>query len=171
VLPDGPASSAGLKVGDVIMEFDGQPIDEWNDLPRVVAVTPVSKKVEVIVVRGSKRKKLKVTVGTLEEPQLANAPGESRGPSVFGLSAQDLTPELAQQLGVEDGTGVVITDVRPGSPAAKADLRRGDVIVEVDRETVEDVRDLRSKLESGDDRVLMLISRGDATLFIPMKRD
>jgi serine protease Do len=170
VLPDGPAKSAGLKVGDVIMEFDGHAIAEWNDLPRVVAVTPVGKKVDVIVVRGSKRKKLRVAVGTLEEPQLADSPGESRGPSVFGLSAQDLTPELAQQLGVEEGTGVVITDVRPGSPAAKADLRRGDVIVEVDRSPVTDVGDLRSKLEGADERVLMLISRGDATLFIPMKR-
>jgi serine protease Do len=71
---------------------------------------------------------------------------------------------------VEEGTGVVITDVRPGSPAAKADLRRGDVIVEVDRSPVTDVGDLRSKLEGADERVLMLISRGDATLFIPMKR-
>jgi serine protease Do len=153
------------------VEFDGQRIDEWNDLPRVVAGTPVDKKVDVIVVRGSKSKKLKVSVGTLEEPQIANAPGEpGGGPSVFGLSAQDLTPELAQQLGVEEGSGVVITDVQPGSPAAKADLRRGDVIVEVDRQPVENVGDLREKLGQTDDRVLMLISRGDATLFIPMKR-
>jgi serine protease Do len=170
VLADGPADSAGLQVGDVIVDFDGQEIDEWNDLPRVVAATPVSKKVDVIVVRGAKRKKLRVKVGTLEEPQLVDARGESGGPSVFGLSAQDLTPEIAQQLGVEEGSGVVITDVRPGSPAAKADLRRGDVIVEVDRETVEGVGDLRSKLQGADERVLLLISRGDATLFIPMKR-
>ncbi len=170
VLPDGPADAAGLRVGDVIVEFDGQGIDEWNDLPRVVAGTPVGRKVAVIVVRGGKRTKLKVKVGTLEEPQLADSPGESGGPSVFGLSAQDLTSELAQQLGVEEGAGVVITDVQPGSPAAKADLRRGDVIVEVDREAVKNVRDLRSKLENADERVLMLISRGDATLFIPMKR-
>ena len=154
----------------MIVEFDGEEIGEWSDLPRVVARTPVSKKVEVVVVRGSKRKSLKVKVGTLEEPLLANAPGESSGSSVFGLSAQDLTPEIAQQLGVEEGTGVVITDVQPGSPAARADLRRGDVILEVDRHAVEDVRDLRAKLDSADERVLMLISRGDATLFIPMKR-
>lgn len=170
VLPDGPADTAGLQVGDVIVEFDGRQIDEWNDLPRVVAATPVEKKVDLLVVRGGKTKKLKVKVGTLEEPQLANAPGDSGGPSVFGLSAQDLTPELAQQLGVEEGSGVVITDVQPGSPAAKSDLRRGDVIVEVDRQPVGDVGDLREKLGGADDRVLLLISRGDATLFIPMKR-
>ena len=82
----------------------------------------------------------------------------------------NLTPELARQLGVDSEVGVVITDIAPGSPAAAARLQPGDVIVEVDRESIRNVEDLRDQLAKGDDSLLMLISRGEATLFIPMRR-
>jgi serine protease Do len=170
VLPDGPAASAGVEVGDVIVDFDGSAIDDWRDLPRVVAGTPVDKQVDMVVVRKGKRKSLEVSVGQLEEPELAQAKGEEPGPAQFGLRVQNLTPEIADQLGVEPGGGVVVTDVDPGSPADEAGIRRSDVIVEVDRKEVKTVSELRKRLEKADDSVLMLVRRGDATIFVPMKR-
>ncbi|MCZ6781993.1 MAG: DegQ family serine endoprotease [Proteobacteria bacterium] len=170
ILPGGPAADAGLEVGDVIVEFDGHEIGEWKDLPRVVASTPVKKPVRVTVVRKGKTKKLKVEVGVMDEPQLVHAKAEEPSSQILGLRVQNLTPELADQLGLEEDAGVVVTDVEPGSPAAEAGLRRSDVIIEVDRKEIASVSDLREQLEDADESVLMLIRRGDATVFVPVRR-
>jgi len=170
VLPDGPAKIAGIERGDVIVEFNKDPIDEWRDLPRAVAATPVDEAVQVVVVREGKRKKLSVTIGALEEPNLARADTTRTTPGVYGLRAQDLTPELAGQLGIDEDDGVVVTEVRPGSPASEAGLQRGDVIIEIEREEVKNTDDLQAKLETDDESVLVLIRRGDSTLFMTMKR-
>jgi serine protease Do len=169
VLPDGPADEAGMKRGDVIVRFDGQPIEDWKDLPRVVASTPVDKKVDVVVIRGGDEKKLRVAVGVLEEPTVT-ASSEPSTAEEWGLSVQDLTPELADQLGLDEAKGVLVTQVEPGSPADEANLRSRDVIVEVDHGEIDDVADLRQRLAEADDSVLVLIRRGDATLFVPMKK-
>jgi serine protease Do len=170
VLPDGPASDAGIERGDVIVEYAGTPIEEWRELPRVVAATGVNETVDVVVVRNGKRKTMRVKVGALEEPQLARAEDDASNPAVFGLRAQNLTPEIAEQLGVENNGGVVVTEVQPGSPADEAGLRRGDIIVEVNRNEVKDLAELREQLQASDKSVLMLIRRDDATLYVPMKR-
>ena len=174
VMPDGPAAKAGIQQRDVIREFDGQPIDDFDDLPRLVARTPVDKKVSVVLVREGKRKTLQTVVGQLDEPEItrASAPKPSEGASAFGLSVQNLTPELAQQLGLESGAGgVVVAGVEPGGPAGEAGLRRGDVIVEVDRHEVNDTRDLEKRLGETDERALLLVRRGDSQLYVPIKRE
>jgi len=169
VMAGSPAERAKLEVGDVIVEFDGEPIEEWNELPRVVAGTRVDKDVDLVVVRDGKRKTVSLNVGKMDEPHRAEeAPEES--PAAFGLRTQELTPELAEQLGVPEDAGVVIAGVEPGSPAEEAGLRRGDVILEVNRKTVANVDQLRDRLDQADDRVLVLISRGESNLFVPLKR-
>jgi serine protease Do len=171
VLPDGPASDAGVEHGDVIVQFDGKQIEDWNDLPRVVAETPVGKKVDMVVLRDGKRKKLRAKVAKLEqdeEPvQLAEAEG---GAGEFGMRVQNITPDLADQLGMDEGDGVVVTGVEPGSAAEEAGLRSGDVILEVDKKEVSDVKQLRSQLADADKSTLLLIRRGEATIFVPVKR-
>ena len=92
------------------------------------------------------------------------------GPALFGLRAQDLTDDIAQQLGVREGSGVVVTEVEPGGAADEAGLQRGDVIVEVDRKEVDSVGELAQRLEGAEDSVLMLILRGEATIYVPVKR-
>jgi len=171
VMPDGPADQAGLKRYDVIVEFDGETIEEMNDLPRAVAATPVDKKVKVVVLRDGKRKTLKATVAKMDEPretQLASARGS--GTTAFGLRVQDLTADLAQRLGVDEEHGVVITAVQPGSPAAEAGLHRQDIILEVDKQEVEDSDGLEEQLSKADDGALLLIRRGDSTLFVPLEQ-
>jgi len=171
VMPDGPADEAGIERYDVIVEFDGKPIDEMNDLPRAVAATRVGRKVDVVVLRDGKRKDLSAKVAKMEEPQetqLASAEGES-GTSAFGLRVQNLTPDLAARLGIEDDDGVVVTGVAPGSSAAEAGLRREDVILEIDKTQVDDVGTLDQQLANAEDGALLLIRRGDATVFVPLK--
>jgi serine protease Do len=171
VIPDGPAADAGIERGDVIVEFDGRPIDDWNELPRVVAATPVEKKVKVVVMHEGRRKSHRVRVGELEDPEAQKLAAAEEEPSAYGLRVQNLTPDLAGQLGVDEKQGVVVTEVEPGSPADEAKLRRGDVILEVDRGEIADVSELKQRLDAADDErgALLLIRRGDATLFVPLK--
>jgi serine protease Do len=171
VAPDGPAEKAGIKRSDIIVEFDNKPIKDLSELPRAVAETAVDKTVEVVVVRDGKRKTLRAKVGRLPQPELAELAMQSeKGPAEFGLVVQDLNPELAERLGLDTTDGVLITSVKPGSPADDAQIRRGDVILEVDRSEIQDVDDLRAQLNAADDGALFLIRRGESTIFIPIKR-
>jgi len=171
--PSGPAAEAGIERGDVIVEFDGEAISSMEELPRVVAATDVGKSVDVVVLRDGKRKSFSVKIGQLAEPELAEArSGEAPegGPARFGIAAQDLTPQIAQQLGLgDDEGGVVVTGIEDGSAASEAHLRRGDVILEVDRQAVNSVGELRKRLDDASDGVLLLIRRGDSTLYVAMK--
>jgi len=171
--PEGPAAEAGIERGDVIVRFDGDEITTMEDLPRKVAATPVGKSVKVVVLREGKEKTLSVDIGQLDEPELAAAAageGTGSGTARFGIGVQDITPQIAQQLGLDEAEGgVVITQVENGSPAEEARLRRGDVILEVDRQEVESVAELKQLLADADDGVLLLIRRGDSTIFVAMK--
>ena len=171
VMPGGPAEDAGVERGDVIVEFDGHEIEDWNDLPRVVASTRIGKKVDVLLMRDGKRKKVEVAVGVLEEAQRPVQLAKEGGATEFGLRVQNLTPDLAKQLGMSDRNGVVVTSVSPGSPASEAGIQSGDVILEVNRSTVNDVDGLRDQLARADDSALLLIRRGEATIFVPVKRE
>jgi serine protease Do len=172
VMPDGPADKAGIKRYDVIVEFDGQKIGEMNDLPRIVAATPIDKKVTVEVLRDGQRKTLSARIAKLEEPESTEVSSEEHGggsAQTYGLRVQDLTSDLANRLGVDEDHGAIITGVQPGSPADEAGLRREDIILEVDKQPVKDANELEQKLARAKGGALLLVRRGDATVFVPMK--
>lgn len=168
-----PAAQGGVKVGDVIVEFDGHKIKDSTELPLLVARTPVGKQVTVKVLRGGSTVTLEIKVGELkdeEEGPQRGAPGEEE----LGMTVQPLTPEIAESLGLSrDIKGVVVSRVEPGSPAEEAGLRRGDVILELNREPVKDVSSFRKALKAsvGKKSVLLLVRRGDNTIFIAIKRE
>jgi len=167
VIPGGPAEKAGIKRGDVIISFDGQPIKEMENLPKIVAATPPDKKVDVDVMRNGQKKTLKVQVAVLkdgEQPQVAKA-------DPLGLKVQDITPDIAQSLKLEDSDGVLVADVTGGGAAAEAGIRRGDIIAEINRSPVKNMADydrLTGDLKSGSS-VLFLIKRGGTTIYIAVK--
>jgi serine protease Do len=168
VSKEGPAEKAGVKVGDVIVEFDGKEIKESGDLPIIVARTPVEKKVRMKVLRDKKEVILTVAVGELKDEEVvATAPEKGE----LGLTVQKLTPPMAESLGLEKADGVVVTAVEPGSVADEAGIRRGDVILEVDRKpvrTLEEYRKLVASIRKGKG-VLFLVRRGESTLFLALK--
>jgi serine protease Do len=169
--PSGPAKKAGIQRGDVITAYNGQPIHEMEDLPRLVAASKPGSKADVTVLRGGSEKHFQVEVGKLKEGEQVAEGGEGEEkPSAFGLRVQNLTPELAEQLGIDETQGVVVTDVEGGSPAEHAGLRRGDVILEVNQSEVADADAFHQAMEASKDRALLLVRRGDATIYVAMKK-
>jgi serine protease Do len=168
VTKGGPAETAGIKVGDVIVEFDGKEVRDSSDLPIIVARTPVDKKITVKVLRDRKELALSAAVGEMKEEEVvASAPEKGE----LGVTVQQVTPQIAESLGIERAEGVVITVVEPGSSADDAGLRRGDLILEVDRKPVKKVADYRKavgEVKKGKG-VLFLVRRGDSTLFLALK--
>src|SRR5437762_12908352 len=173
VVKGGPAEAAGVRQGDVIVELNGAPIKEVPDLQRRAAAVTPGQPGRLKVIRERKPVALSVTVTEMpaEEPVLAGAP-EDEG---WGLSVEPLTGEAAAQLGLTIAAGLLVTDVVAGSPADKAGLRRGDVIVEVGKKPVADPATLfrtLAQLKPGD-RVLVFVQRpssGGRAEYLVMER-
>ncbi|MEW6261945.1 MAG: DegQ family serine endoprotease [Thermodesulfobacteriota bacterium] len=161
----GPAYKAGLKRGDVIVNFDGKEIKEWSDLPPIVAGTPVGSEVKVKVIREGKEKAFDVKIAELKDERLAAA--EPGGAGDLGLSVRELTPEIAQRLGLKETEGVIIAGITDGSPADESGLKPGDLIIEINRQPVKNMSDFRriaGEAKKGE-TVLFLVKRGSNTLF------
>jgi serine protease Do len=171
VEPGAPADQAGLERGDVIVEFDGKPVDEMEQLPRIVAATPVGSKVEVKALRKGKKKSFSVELGELEADERVASATREEAPGAYGLHVQNISPDVAEHLDLEDTEGVLITTVEPGSPAEEAGLRRGDVILEVNQEAVSDVGEFTTALKGSEKGALLLVRRGNAEIFVPLKRE
>jgi serine protease Do len=168
VSKDGPAEKAGIKVGDVIVEFDGKEVKDSGDLPIIVARTPVDKKVRMKVLRDKKEVILNVAVGELKEEEVvASVPEKGE----LGMTVQRVTPQMAESLGLEKPEGVVVTDVESGSAADEAGIRRGDVIVQIDRKPIRSVDEYKKSIAGirKGKGVLFLVKRGDSTLFLALK--
>jgi len=170
VMKDGPAKDAGIVTGDVIVEFDGHKLKDSNELPLMVARTKVGKTVSVKIIRNGTEQNLDVTIRELAEEGEEVAQGEPGGD--YGMTVQPLTPEIAESLGLgEDLRGVVVSAVTPGSSADDAGLRRGDVILEVNRQPVSDVRSYQKAIKgvAAGKSVLLLVRRGENTIFLALK--
>jgi serine protease Do len=162
-----PAAAAGLKRGDVIVEFDGRPVTRMDELPRAVAATPVGRKIPITVMRDGKRVTLDATITRLaEEAPRTAAAGQERGR--LGVAVQPLTPDLARELGVEPARGVVVSSVDESGPAASAGIRPGDVVVEVDHRPVTTIDELKRALDHhpGGGPFLLLIRRQGSNLYL-----
>lgn len=173
------ADKAGIKRGDVITKINGETVEDGNYLRNKVAATTPGTEVTLTVNRDKKDQNVKVTLDEFEI-EGAKASDEENSPSgdnksqqngKLGLSLQPLTQELSKTLRVPDGTkGVVVTEVDSGSPADEQGINKGDVILEINRQPVTSLEDVRSALEkSGDRSALLLISRSGQTLYVTVK--
>ena len=169
VLPGDPADKAGIKPGDIIVEFDGKPIEEMNDLPRIVAATPPGKKVKLKVIRGGKTLTLALTVKEKREEETAKVDTRDRKTPAgkLGIAVRDITPELMERYNIDEKDGVLVYNVTPDSPAHRAGIRRGDIIKEVDGKPVRNKEDLRRALKEAEDKevIMVWIKRRDTLLY------
>ncbi|MGQ4806907.1 Periplasmic serine endoprotease DegP [Candidatus Entotheonellaceae bacterium PAL068K] len=167
VIEGSPAARAGLHRGDMITMFNDTQIHDMRELPRIVAITPVGKRVKIDILRQGQRKTLTVTIAELRDPGTDPAHSAMQ----LGMQVQELTPELAQNMGLPTTEGVFVTAVESDSPAAEAGVRRGDVVFEVNRQPVRNLHDYTAVMRRQDDAtILLLIARGENTLYVALKQ-
>ena len=169
IIPGGAAEAAGIQRGDVIVKFGGKEIDEMNELPRMVAATPVGKEVEVEVLREGKPLKIKLKVGELKDEA---APAvEEKAKAELGMNVQEITPEVARQLQLKDLAGVIVTQVETGSAAEEAGVQRGDIIREINGHPIRKLADYMNAVEKvkKDEVVRLLIKRGERNLYLAFR--
>lgn len=171
-----PAERAGIKRGDIILEFNGKKVQEVGNLRNMVAQSKVGSEVSLLVLRGGKTYAFKVIIAELPRDVAESAPGmapdEPSPEGLGGLSVIELTRETARQLGLHrEERGVVIIRVEPGSVAEEAGLRKGDVIQEIDRKKIEGLKDydrIVSGLRPGNS-ALLFINRGGKRFYVSLR--
>lgn len=181
----GPADKAGIKQGDVVLDFDGKPIKEMRMLPRLVAEAPIGQKVPVTIFRKGEKRNVDVVLGELTESaeKAANKPtgkSEQSGNkqtydlSLLGLELGKLDDAKRKELNLpQDLRGVLVTEVRPDGPAAEKGLSKGDVIVEVDQKEVASPEEVAARVKDAADNgyrvVTLLVNRGGNFNWVAVK--
>jgi serine protease Do len=170
----GSADKAGLEPSDVILKFDGKTVNSSADLPRMVAQTRPGSKVTMQIWRKGAAKDVSVTVGEMPEEKVAQRAGrrDSKAGNVvarLGLTVSELSAEQRKELGI--GGGLLVEDVQ--GAAAKAGIRRGDVLMALNNQDIKSVEQLTQLLNQYDKAksVALLIRRGDGALYVPLRLD
>lgn len=172
LIEDAPAGKAGIKPGDIILEFNDTEIVEAADLPPAVGRTPVGSSAEVTVLRDGKRRTIEVEIGRLsdfrETDDSESAPASKESDTALNISVRPLTSEERAEMGLGD-QGLLVEKVGPG-PVAEAGIRPGDILLRIGRQPLSDAEQLKeavADLPRGKP-VAMQIRRGDRTLFVSL---
>ena len=168
VLSESPADRAGIRRGDVIVEFAGEEVNNASALPRMVAKAAIGKEAKVRILRNSRPQEIAVTLGEMKK-EARVAPNE-RDESGFrlGVRVRPLTKGEALRQDVKDGQGLQIIAIQPGSIALKGGLRVGDIIIEVNGKTVDTVESLRTEVVTAkkEKKMLVLVKRSGGHLYL-----
>jgi serine protease Do len=172
VVAESPADKSGIERGDIIVNFNGKNIKDSQDLPAKVAATPVGEEAKVTVLRDGKEKQLVVTVGKLssDNEHFASSSDSSKGK--WGMQLHELSPQIEEQFHLKADQGVAVVGVEPGSAAAEAGIRQGDVIVEVNRKVVASVGDVKEEIKQAEDKdhLLLLVQRQSGKFYVPLEQ-
>lgn len=172
VTDNSPASQAGLQAGDVIVSLDNVPMQNLGQLRNLIAMTTPGKTVHFQIIRDGKKQDIAMTVGELPAEVTASAqePVQEQV-GKLGFRVQNLTAEIAEQLGFKTSTGVVVTQVEPGSTAYQAGIRRGLIIRQVNRQEVKNIREFQEALNATEQnsRVLFLVQSQQGTRYIALR--
>ncbi len=165
--PGSPAAQAGLKEGDVILEFNDKPIAKANDLPAAVAQVAPGTKASLKVWRDRSEKSVAVTIGEVPNDRIAQAPAvdAARPQGKLGVAVRPLSTDEARALGADGGLLVQ----QANGPASKAGLRAGDVIVAVNGQPTRTVDELRREVNEAKGKLAVLVERQGQRVFVPVE--
>ena len=169
VSEDSPAEKAGLRQGDVIVAYRGEPVRDIGNFRNRVALTAPGSQEQLTILRDGQSKTLSVAIGKLTKDKLT-AQGPAQSADEIGLTVQTLTPQLAEQFDAKPGEGVVVTEVRTGSIAATAGIERGSVILQVNRKTVTSAAEFSRAIKNSRNgkRVLLLVRKDNVQRFVAL---
>ena len=170
VQPGTPADRAGMEVGDIVLEFDGQKVEHEQQFRRMIADTPAEKEVEIRVMREGEETLLTAVLDDLPVPDMPDREPEDE--TKLGFEARDITPEFAERYGIEDTDGVVITGVRGGTMAERL-LRPGDIVIRINIHRINNMTDYRAALREiqPGEEIVLLVRRGESTFFAELRAE
>jgi serine protease Do len=168
VTPSSPAQENGIERGDIILELNGKPVNDSNQLRNSISMMPPGTSVKLKTLRNGSERDVTVKLAEMPtETAKLNSQAEGGNQALNGVEVSNLNPEIAKELGLpSSATGVVVNGVDPSSKMAESGLRRGDVIQEVNHQSVKNVSEFQSALKKGGDEPLLLVNRGGRTLYI-----
>ena len=166
VTKNSPADKAGLKAGDVIVNYQGRPMSDTGDFRNQVALAQPGSKVEFDIIRDGKQRNISVKVDKLSDHKQA-AQESSQASEKLGIVVQTITADLTKQLGIKAGKGVIVTEVAPGSVATMAGIGRGSVILEVNRKAVNTAAEFDQAIKnSANNKVLLLVRDDEVSRYV-----
>lgn len=172
---DSPAEEAGIKQGDILIKLEGTALKDVNDLRNKIALTVPGTEVSVQLIREGKPVDLQVKIGEQPDDFGSIAQNKSTSGSLgkYGLAVQELTADLAEQLGYQGRTGVIISEVSPGSTAEQSGLKPGQLIEEVNKVTITSLEALQQAIEQSPDsgRVLLRVRSGQTSLYVVLRSE
>ena len=168
VISESPAAKAGLKPGDILLEFDGKKVEAPADLQRTVGLAQPGQEAKMKVWRDQAEKSVEVKIGEAPDDRETPQRPARATPSSLGLEVRPITPDIARQLNLKSTDGVIVARVEEGSAAGEAGVQRGDVVREINRQKVRSMADyerLTKDVKDGD-RLTVLLQRGQMSLYV-----
>ena len=167
VSPDSPAQAAGLQRGDIILEVNGKPMTDSNQLRMTISMMQPGAEAQLKVVHNGSQRELTIKLHELPTEQAENNNQTGDQQAAAGIEVANLTPDVAKQLDLPPTTtGVVVKRVNPSSPLADSGLREGDVVQEVNHQPVKNASEFYNAMHKDATNPLLLVNRGGRTLFI-----
>lgn len=171
VAEDSPASKAGLRQGDVVVAYQGEPVTDTGEFRNRISLSAPGSRQKIALIRDGKRRDVNVTIGKLTEEPAVAAQAPSQSTEELGLTVQSLTPDVAEQFGVAAGEGVLVTAVARGSIAAQAGIRPGAIVLQVNRKAVKTASEFKQAVDasSADKSVLLLVRQDDVQQYVVLR--
>ncbi len=169
VTPNSPAQHSGIERGDILLELNGKPVTDSNSLRMTISMMAPGSSINLKVVRNGSEHDMTVKLAEMptETAKVNSHDSEGTNTALEGVEVSSLNPQIAEQLNLPPSTtGVVVSGVDPSSKMADSGLREGDVIQEVNHQSVKNMADFQSAVRKAGDSPLLLVNRGGRTLYI-----
>jgi serine protease Do len=163
-----PADVAGLKSGDIVTEINGKPIRDTHELLLMIAGFRIGETIKVKILRDGQEKIIPITIA--ERTEKSEMVSAQQSGEAFGMAVQEITPEIAQQLGLATKKGVIVVDVQEGSVAEEVGIQPQDIILQANKTRITTMKEYQKEIAKagGKGSILLLIKRGKATFFVPL---